>query len=135
MTREGGGKGSRARHLAGVLHAVSFLDDRVAGEHIRSLARERGIELLLGSDQVDHAARRYYNSAFLVRRDGTIGGIYQKMHLVPFGEFVPLRRSVVFVGPLVERAGGFTPGADMVMLPTARGPISTAICYEIVFPR
>jgi apolipoprotein N-acyltransferase len=56
------------------------------------------------------------------------------MHLVPFGEFVPLQSLLFFVGPLVEAAGAFTPGRDMVMLPTAKGPISTAICYEIVFP-
>ena len=61
-------------------------------------------------------------------------GVYQKMHLVPFGEFVPLQRLLFFVGPLVEAAGAFTPGAQMVMLPTSHGPISTAICYEIVFP-
>ena len=57
------------------------------------------------------------------------------MHLVPFGEFVPLQRLLFFVGPLVEQVGGFSPGRDMVMLPTTYGPISTAICYEIVFPR
>jgi apolipoprotein N-acyltransferase len=54
---------------------------------------------------------------------------------VPFGEFVPLQSLLFFVGPLVEQVGGFTPGRDMVMLPTNHGPISTAICYEIVFPR
>ena len=63
-----------------------------------------------------------------------MAGVYQKMHLVPFGEFVPLQRLLFFVGPLVEAAGAFTPGAEMVMLPTSHGPISTAICYEIVFP-
>ena len=57
------------------------------------------------------------------------------MHLVPFGEFVPLQQLLFFVGPLVEQVGGFTPGPEMVMLPTSHGPISTAICYEIVFPR
>ena len=57
------------------------------------------------------------------------------MHLVPFGEFVPLQQLLFFVGPLVEQVGGFTPGAQMVALPTSHGLISTAICYEIVFPR
>jgi apolipoprotein N-acyltransferase len=63
-----------------------------------------------------------------------VAGVYQKMHLVPFGEFVPLQQLLFFVGPLVEAAGAFTPGAQMVVLPTAYGPLSTAICYEIVFP-
>ncbi len=64
-----------------------------------------------------------------------MAGVYQKMHLVPFGEFVPLQQLLFFVGPLVEQVGGFTAGREMVMLPTSHGPISTAICYEIVFPR
>jgi len=111
-----------------------FLDDRVVGEHIRALVRETGIELLFGSDQVNHSTKAYYNAAFLVRKDGTVAGVYQKMHLVPFGEFVPLQQLLFFVGPLVEAAGSFTPGARMVVLPTSHGQMSTAICYEIVFP-
>ena len=79
--------------------------------------------------------KSYYNAAFLVRKSGDIAGVYQKMHLVPFGEFVPLQQLLFFVGPLVEQVGGFTPGAQMVALPTSHGLISTAICYEIVFPR
>jgi apolipoprotein N-acyltransferase len=111
-----------------------FQDDRLGGERIRSVVRETGIELLLGSDQVDHSTKAYYNAAFLVKKDGTVAAVYQKMHLVPFGEFVPLQRLLFFVGPLVEAAGAFTAGPKMVMLPTSHGPISTAICYEIVFP-
>jgi apolipoprotein N-acyltransferase len=110
-----------------------FLDDPAGSERVRELVRETGIELLLGSDQIDHRTKAYYNAAFMVRRDGGIAGVYQKMHLVPFGEFVPLQRLLFFVGPLVEQVGGFTPGQEMVMLPTSYGPISTAICYEIVF--
>lgn len=112
-----------------------FMDDRAGGERIRALVRETGIELLLGSDQIDHRTRAYYNAAFLVKRDGAVAAVYRKMHLVPFGEFVPLQRLLFFVGPLVEQVGGFTPGEEMVLLPTRHGAISTAICYEIVFPR
>ena len=63
----------------------------------------------------------YYNSAFLLRRDGSTAGVYRKMHLVPFGEYVPLKRLLFFVGPLVEGAGDFTAGRSMVMLPTSFG--------------
>ena len=54
--------------------------------------------------------KSYYNAAFLVRKDGTVAGVYQKMHLVPFGEFVPLQQLLFFVGPLVEQAGGIHAG-------------------------
>jgi apolipoprotein N-acyltransferase len=135
LTREAAAKGAELVIWPESSTPFPFLDDKAGGERIRALVRETGIELLLGSDQVDHATKAYYNAAFLVRKDGNVSGVYQKMHLVPFGEFVPLQQLLFFVGPLVEQVGGFTPGRDMVMLPTRHGPISTAICYEIVFPR
>jgi apolipoprotein N-acyltransferase len=135
LTREAAAKGAQLVIWPESSTPFPFLDDKAGGERIRALVRETGIELLLGSDQVDHRTKSYYNAAFLVRKDGTVAGVYQKMHLVPFGEFVPLKQLLFFVGPLVEQVGGFTPGPDMVMLPTSHGPISTAICYEIVFPR
>ncbi len=134
MTRDAARQGAQLVIWPESSTPYPFQDDRVGGERIRSLVRETGIELLLGSDQIDHASTSYYNAAFLVRNDGTVAGVYQKMHLVPFGEFVPLQRLLFFIGPLVEAASAFTPGAEMVMLPTSHGPISAAICYEIVFP-
>ncbi len=53
---------------------------------------------------------RFYNAAFLVKPDGTTGAVYRKMHLVPFGEYVPLQRLLFFVGPIVEAVSNFTPG-------------------------
>jgi apolipoprotein N-acyltransferase len=112
----------------------SFEEDRAGGTRVRDVVRETGVELLLGSDQIERTTPpKYYNAAFLIRPDGSLGGVYQKMHLVPFGEFVPLKRLLFFVAPLVE-IGEFTPGAEMVTLGAGDGRISTAICYEIVFP-
>ena len=135
LTREAAAKGAQLVIWPESSTPFPFLDDKVGGERIRALVRETGIELLLGSDQVDHRTKAYYNAAFLVRKDGTVAGVYRKMHLVPFGEYVPLQDLLFFVGPLVEQVGGFTAGPEMVMLPTSHGTISTAICYEIVFPR
>jgi apolipoprotein N-acyltransferase len=112
-----------------------YQDDPFGGERVRQVVRETGIELLLGSDQLEHSTPpKYYNAAYLIRPDGSTAAVYRKMHLVPFGEFVPLKQLLFFVGPLVEQVGGFEPGASMVMLPSKYGKISTAICYEIVYP-
>jgi apolipoprotein N-acyltransferase len=112
MTREAAGRGAQLVIWPESSTPFPFLDNKAGGERIRALVRETGIELLLGSDQVDHQTRAYYNAAFLVRKDGDVAGVYQKMHLVPFGEFVPLQQLLFFVGPLVEQVGGFTPGRD-----------------------
>jgi apolipoprotein N-acyltransferase len=115
--------------------------DLVRGGAIRRLARESGATFLIGSDQVEPVrvaqgsspSERYYNAAFLVKPDGDIGAIYRKMHLVPFGEYVPLKRVLFFVGPIVEAVSDFTPGDVPVLLPVGSHMASTAICYEVIY--
>jgi apolipoprotein N-acyltransferase len=68
-----------------------------------------------------------------VQPDGTTGAIYRKIHLVPFGEYVPLKRILYFVGPIVDAVSDFTPGDSIVMLPVAGHLASTAICYEVIY--
>ena len=119
-----------------------FEEDLVGGAAIRRLARESGATLLIGSDQIEQMraeegrtrpARRIYNAAFLVRPDGEVGAVYRKMHLVPFGEYVPARRLLFFVSPIVEAATDFSPGDAPVLLPVDGHFASTAICYEVIF--
>ena len=57
------------------------------------------------------------------------------MHLVPFGEYVPLKGLLFFAAPLVEAVGaGFVGGTEATLLPVGGHSISVAICYEIVYP-
>ena len=103
-----------ARHLARVVHAVP-LRGRPDGRRPapRRWRKESGVPILLRqrSRRMErHRARarrvdKEFNSAFLVRADGTTGGVYRKMHLVPWGEYVPLKDLLFFVGPLVEAIG------------------------------
>ena len=112
-----------------------FEDDRAGAEQIKNVARQANVPILLGSDQIDPGApTKYYNSAFLVRPDGSVGGVYRKMHLVPFGEYVPLKQIFFFAAPLVEAVSDFSPGESAVLLPVKGHVLSTAICYEIVYP-
>jgi apolipoprotein N-acyltransferase len=121
---------------------VYFEEDVVRASGVRRLAREHRVTLLIGSDQVERARpqaavesldNHFFNAAFLVRPDGTTGAVYRKMHLVPFGEYVPLQRVLFFVGPIVEAVSNFTPGREAVLLPVGSHKVSTAICYEVIY--
>ena len=93
-----------------------FEEDAAAAEQVRALAREAK-RADSGRQRSDRAAAtgrdadKYYNSAFLVRADGTTGGVYRKMHLVPFGEYVPFKQLLFFAAPLVEQVGTDSPPA------------------------
>jgi apolipoprotein N-acyltransferase len=118
-----------------------FERDILRGAEVRRLAREGNVTLLVGSDQVEPVKTAptskpenlYYNAAFLVRPDGQVGAVYRKMHLVPFGEYVPLKRLLFFVGPIIESVSDFTPGQERVLLPVGAHKASTAICYEVIY--
>jgi apolipoprotein N-acyltransferase len=112
-----------------------FGEDRAGTDRIRELARDTAVSMIVGSDEIEREpSLRYFNSAFLVRPDGSTGGVYRKLHLVPFGEYVPLKRVFFFAAPLVEAVADFSPGTTATLLPVGDRLVSTAICYEIVYP-
>ena len=76
----------------------------------------------------------YANSAFLLSPDGLVTGRYDKQHLVPFGEYVPLRWLLGFASPLVETLGAFSPGQSNVPLTCQNSRIGVLICFESIFP-
>ncbi|HLM98918.1 MAG TPA: apolipoprotein N-acyltransferase [Bryobacteraceae bacterium] len=72
------------------------------------------------------------NSALLVTPSGEPVGRYDKVHLVPFGEFVPWPFG--FAKKISSEVGDYVPGSKVVVLPVGEHKISTFICYESVFP-
>ena len=112
-----------------------FEEEPLAGAAVRRAAVETGTTLLVGSDQIERAApARYFNAAFLIDPAGNVAAVYRKVHLVPFGEYVPLKRLLFFAGPLIQAVSDFSEGDRIVMLPVAGHTASTAICYEVVYP-
>ncbi len=75
----------------------------------------------------------YFNSAYLIVR-GKIVARYDKVHLVPFGEYVPLSRYFPFLKKMVQGPGDFTPGTRLYPLRWRNLAIGTLICYEVIFP-
>jgi len=113
----------------------TFGEDPTGDQQVRLLAQEVGVPILIGSDEIVHSTPpASYNSAFQVGPDGRTAAVYRKMHLVPFGEFIPLQQWISFVAPLVKRLMPFSEGQSSVMLPVGAHRASTSICYEVVFP-
>jgi apolipoprotein N-acyltransferase len=93
------------------------------------------VPLLVGAPDAEGEGRRvsYLNSAFLVEATG-IRSRYDKIHLVPFGEYVPLKRLLFFVEAIAAEIGDFTPGRQATVFPLEGAPFGTVICYEVIFP-
>ena len=135
MTRDAAARGARLVLWPETATPFYFEDDPTGGERVRQLVRQTGIRLLFGSDQYEPGATpRYYNAAFMLDSSGETVAVYRKMQLVPFGEYVPLKSLLFFAEPLVESVSDFTPGTAVVLLPVDGALVSTAICYEIVYP-
>ena len=75
-----------------------------------------------------------YNSAYLFMPGGDIAGRYDKQHLVPFGEYVPLSDYLPLPGPFVENIGNFSSGTPVSPLPGPGAAIGVLICFESIFP-
>ncbi len=105
---------------------------------IQRLARRTGLWLLFGAPAYERTARgtEYRNAVFLMDPRGRIAGRYDKVHLVPFGEYVPFGRYLPFLGKLVEGAGDFRPGEGTRPVGGDGLPrLGVLICFEMIFPR
>jgi apolipoprotein N-acyltransferase len=102
----------------------------------------QGTVLLTGSVRAPDLPRnaritRAYNSMYLIDHDGSVMSIYDKLHLVPFGEYLPLQDLMEKLGfeQLTKVRGGFIPGTVGGILDIPHAPRALPlICYEAIFP-
>ena len=86
------------------------------------------------SSSLEPSAPRLYNSAYLISADGETQGRYDKIHLVPFGEFVPLRSVLFFIDKMVVGIGDFQRGEEAKIFRLGDYGFAVSICFEIIFP-
>ncbi|CAN5664732.1 apolipoprotein N-acyltransferase [soil metagenome] len=103
-----------------------------------ALARATGTPVIVGNIGLDaNPAAPHgldlHNRASFVAPDGTFIGHYDKIHLVPFGEYTPFKRLFFFAGSLLEEVGTFDPGVERTVFSTGGHRYGTFICYESIF--
>ena len=134
MTVEAAGRGAKIVVWPESTVPLSYTETQFYRTSIEDLSRKHDIDIILGSVATDPAhPSRIWNSAFLSSRGRTIGR-YDKVRLVPFGEYVPLRRVLFFAEKLVHAVGEFEFGTNEQPL-GGKLKYGLAICYEIVFPQ
>ena len=114
------------------------LDASAALERIGEIARSNGVHLLTGSNHYESAGEggefAYYNSAFLIDPKGRELGRYDKRHLAPFGEYVPLEGILPFLGKVVPQIADFTRGRENTLFTIKGKRFCVLICFENSFP-
>jgi apolipoprotein N-acyltransferase len=107
-------------------------EDAEFRRRIQRIASASAAGVLVG--YIDKVEDGPTNSAGLVNAAGEIVSRYDKRHLVPFGEYLPLKGFLGFADSLTRQVGDFRPGKSYTLSPLAGRRFSTAICYESIFP-
>jgi apolipoprotein N-acyltransferase len=115
-----------------------FEGDPEFRQALSHLARTTGSAIIVGDnaaipDPADRHGYDLFNSADFIQPDGRFTGRYDKMHLVPFGEYVPYKAFFFFAGNLLADVGEFTPGPKRSVFSTGGHTYGTFICYESIF--
>ena len=109
-----------------------YLEDPAIEDRLKEISRSAGVEMLVGLPTEDPESQLPYNSALLLGRDGEERARYSKIHLVPFGEFIPIKPVFGWLKKFYPVAD-FAPGKEWTIFP-ARPPVSVLICFEDLFP-
>lgn len=107
---------------------IDPLENAIVREKINELIKRTNVPLLGGAVLSEGPT----NAAMLFREDGSIGSIYIKRYLTPFGEYIPLRSISEFLSPYAERVDDFEPGQVLKIHSVSGSKVSSIICFEII---
>jgi apolipoprotein N-acyltransferase len=113
-----------------------FQDAKEYQPLILNIPKKTNADLLFGtpSYKIQKGKVNHYNSAYLTSPSGELVGKYDKIHLVPFGEYIPMQDLLFFIGSLGEGIGDFKSGKEIFNFALPQGKFGVLICFEIIFP-
>jgi apolipoprotein N-acyltransferase len=124
--------------------APFYTNDPLFRDAVSALARQSGTWVVAGSTGITEAMHgggasseersQIFNSAALVSPQGEWVGRYDKVHLVPFGEYLPFPQVFAFAGGLTKEVGEFQRGISHAPLDAGGERFGMFICYESIFP-
>lgn len=120
--------------------APFYTSDPLFRDAVSNVARQSKAWVLAGNIGIRNAsatpsqATEIYNSASLVSPNGDWTSRYDKIHLVPFGEYVPFKQIFSFAGGLTKEVGDFSRGTSRLPLDAGGSKLGVFICYESIFP-
>jgi apolipoprotein N-acyltransferase len=102
---------------------------------LEEIAVAGGVPVIFGAPWYDPAGGgKFYNSVFLMDARGVVLGRYDKRHLVPFGEYIPLRPVLFFLSKLTAGEEDFSTGTGPALFRVGGRLVAASICYEALFP-
>jgi apolipoprotein N-acyltransferase len=112
-----------------------FQDGSYLSKEVFRVAKITNSNILFGSPAYvkDKDTILYYNRAYIISENRAFD-YYDKVHLVPFGEYVPLKKYMPFVHRLVPAAGDFSAGENVKTINAPDYKIGVLICFEAIFP-
>ncbi|HEX5433310.1 MAG TPA: apolipoprotein N-acyltransferase [Candidatus Angelobacter sp.] len=118
--------------------APFFIDDPRLRPWLATIARDANSYLVVGSigtaESKVPGSQQLLNSALIVGPRGRFLGHYDKIHLVPFGEYVPMQQYLFFAKKLTREVGDFARGTERKVFDIDGTRIGVFICYESIFP-
>ncbi len=119
--------------------APFFVTDLHVRATLANVARATNSYIIAGSIGIEHTGEPnrqpdIYNSAAVIAPNGAWTGRYDKIHLVPFGEYVPFEKLFSFASGLTREIGTFARGKSRMPQQVGDTKIGTFICYESIFP-
>ena len=137
LTNEAAGHGSDLVVWPETAAPFYFQEYSQYREEVLDIAADGNTYLLFGNPSyklTDDIKPKMLNSAYLISPYRDIMARYDKIHLVPFGEYVPFSNILFFVEKLASGTGDFSAGRDHIVMELPESKFGVVICYEVIFP-
>lgn len=110
------------------------IDMPAISQAVASFIERTESALYTGAARFEPDPYRGFNSSYFINKSGEIEGVYDKIHLAPFGEYMPLGRFFPFIQRLVPAIGAASPGTEPKVFSIEGRRFGPLICFEVLFP-